>query len=114
MIEEDRAGPGVEAVFGGDAQPNLIVAVGFEGDRNGGFQVTAWFVRGQAEDPQAAFQAAGVEYRVAHADIRQVEAAGDVVGVDFQRAGGTVIEPGVEAAEVARGQGVPGDRTVTL
>ena len=67
-VDEDRAGPGVEAVLGGDPQPDGVVAQRGQGPPEPALDPAAGGLHRQTEEPYPPLQAAGIQYQIS--DLR--------------------------------------------
>src|SRR3546814_6819960 len=102
---EDGAAPGLEAVLGGDADPERVVALRLQRDAQAVRHAAVRVLVRQAEHPYPALEAAGLQDDVVAADLRQRAREAAVVAGELEvapRGVGTVLrEDRVEAAEVA-------------
>src|SRR3546814_1313519 len=68
---EDGAAPGLEAVLGGDADPERVVALRLQRDAQAVRHAAVRVLVRQAEHPDPALEAAGLQDDVVAADLRQ-------------------------------------------
>ncbi len=102
-IDKNRTGPGVETVFRRNPNPDGIVAFRPEGQGYGPRQLPTGINVRQPKHPDPTFQTTCIQNRILQADVREVDAAGNMVRLNLQSAGRPFADPGVETTEVTSG-----------
>src|SRR3546814_3205563 len=109
--DEDWAAPGLEAVLGGDADPERIIALRLQRDAQAVRHAAVRVVVRQAEHSDSALEAGGLQDDVVAADLRQRTREAAVVAGELEAAprvvGAVLREDRVEAADVAGGERIP-------